>query len=216
MRTRGCTVVLLVGLLGLSARAGAEDPPEDASRLELLTPHGLGLTLGAGATGFLGQEARTLAGGDRVGFYADLRLAYGTRSRFAGEVAFTRAGRPPPLEDRRRGVNAIYGHGFECLLRVNHPMHRGPLFYSPFAVAGLGWTDYRPGDDREPTTRARRLDRVGMVPLGLGLAASYRVLYGEARLMYRPTFREDALGTSAGHGPSMQAWFAGVAAGVEF
>jgi hypothetical protein len=202
----------------LPATAGARDRAPtgvDESRLELMTPHGLSLTLGAGATGFLDEQARALTGGDRVSFYADLRLAYGTRSRLGGEVAFVRAGRPLPLEERRRGVNGVYGHGFEGLLRVNHPLHRGPLFYAPFAVAGVGWTDYRPADDREPATRAPRLDRVGTVPLGLGLAVSYRLLYAEARLMYRPTFREDALGTSAGDGPSMQALFAGLAVGVE-
>jgi hypothetical protein len=53
-----------------------------------------------------------------------------------------------------------------------------------------------------------------VVPLGAGVAASYGNFYGEVRLMYRPTFAASVLGTAGDH-PSMQAWFAGIAAGIE-
>jgi hypothetical protein len=215
MRATLALLSFVAPLLSAAGAWGQAPAGEDESRLELMTAHGMSLALGAGAMGFLGREARDLMGGDALGFYADLRGAYGTRSRFGGELAFTRAGRSPTRDERRGGDSAIFGQSFEGLLRVNHPSHTGRLFHAPFAVAGLGWTDFRPEDDREPSTRARRIDRVGIIPLGLGLAASYRALYGEARVVYRPTFGENGLGAGAGSGPSMQAWFAGLALGVE-
>jgi hypothetical protein len=170
----------------------------------------MSLTLGGGATRFIGDPARDLMAGDWLAYYADLRIAYGTRARFAGELAFSRSGPSLSKEERRSGVPEIFGHSFEALLRLNHPLHAGRIFYSPFAVAGLGWTDFRPADDREPTTRAERLDRIGTIPLGLGFATSYRVLYAEVRLLYRPTF-----GVKGAGGTTLQAWSAGLAAGVE-
>jgi hypothetical protein len=89
------------------------------------------------------------------------------------------------------------------------------VFLSPFAVAGVGWTDFSPPDDRDPMTRARRIDRAGIVPLGAGFAASIGSLYGEVRLVYRPTFAADLFKPADSGGPSMQAWFAGIAGGVE-
>jgi hypothetical protein len=210
----GCWLALPASIQAQGAAPDGAD--EDESRLQLLSPHGMSLTLGGGATKFIGPPARDLMGGERLAYYGELRLAYGTRARFAGELAFTRSGPALSKEQRRSGAPEIFGHTFEGLLRLNHPQHAGSLFYSPFVVAGVGWTDFRPADDREPATPAYRLDRAGTVPLGLGIAASYRVLYGEARLWYRPTFGVSALGAGGAARPSLQAWSAGLAAGVEF
>jgi len=210
---RPYATILMFAMLPTIARGQSLHEPTDESRAALVTVRGASVALGLGATRFLEKETRDLTGQD-VAFYTDLRLTYGTRTRFAGELAYTRAGRALPLEERRHGAEAIYGHSFEALLRLNHSLDRRALHLAPFAVAGLGWTDFRPGDDREPTTRAVRLDRVGVVPIGLGLAASWRGFYSEARFMYRPTFGENGFGR--GTGPSLQAWFAGLAAGVEF
>jgi hypothetical protein len=40
-------------------------------------------------------------------------------------------------------------------------------------------------------------------------------VYGEARLMYRPTFAVGSL-AAAGTRPTMEAWYAGLAGGIEF
>src|SRR5262245_37123274 len=124
---------LPVLLLLLARPLAAAEAAIDESRSELTTRHGVGVSLGFGATSFLDQAARDLVG-NRLSFYTDLRVVYGTRTRFAVEVAYTRAGRALPLAERRAGGRAIYGHSFEALLRVNHPGHHGALYHAPFIV----------------------------------------------------------------------------------
>lgn len=196
------------------ARAEEPAPREDLSRGSLETSNGLALTIGVGTMDFLGKAVREGLT-DQVGLYADLRAIYRTRRRVAVEAAFTRAQRQM-LPGWLPGKKAwLFGQSFEASLRLNHPHPIGRVFLSPFAVAGLGWTDFSPPDDRDPMTRARRIDRAGIVPLGAGFAASIGSLYGEARLVYRPTFAADLFGPADSGGPSMQAWFAGIAGGVE-
>lgn len=201
--------VLVAALAGSPARAD-----EDRSRDSLQGRNGLAVTIGLGAMDFLGGAARE-ALTDTPGLYADLRAVYRTRRRLAAEVAFTRSQRHvlPGWVRSRNGW--LFGQSFEAALRVNHPTPVGRVFLSPFALAGLGWTDFSPPDDRDPQTRAHRLDRAGIVPLGAGFAASFGNLYGELRFVYRPTFSTDLFTPAPSGGPSMQAWFAGVAVGVE-
>jgi hypothetical protein len=205
----GLSLMCVVVLAGGPARADAQ---EDESRANLEGPHGMAVTIGLGEMDFLGRARDSLT--EDVGLYADLRVIYGTRTRFGGEVAFTRSQHHVLAGVLPGSARTLFGQGFEALLRINHPGHAGRLFFSPFAVAGLGWTDFTPPGDRDPMTRNRRLDRAGTVPLGAGFAASFGNFYGEARLMYRPTFAADLLG-SEGARTSMQAWFAGLAAGIE-
>jgi hypothetical protein len=213
-------LVLVVALL-MPGRAvaepgqnGARSEVQDESRSELTTPHGVSVAVGFGATGFVDRSARQLVG-RQPSFYTDLRIVYGTRTRFAAEVAFTRSGRALPLTERRAGGQAIYGHSFEALLRVNHPGHRGSLFYSPFLAVGLGWTDFRPADDRDPASRTDLLGTVAILPVGAGCALAYRVLYVEARFMYRSTLGGEGK-LNLDRKPSMQAWYSGLSVGVEF
>lgn len=209
MKRAGRALALIV--LATSTARGA--PPVDESRGNLEGEHGFAVTLGVGAMDFVGKAARAVTTGE-LGIYADLRLTYGTRTRFGAEAAFTRSQRrlePGWLPD---DAVTLFGQTFEALVRVNDPHHRGRLFFAPFAVAGLGWTDFTPPDDGEPTTPNHRLDRAGIVPVGGGLAASFGNLYAEARFMYRPTFATK-LFEGAGR-PGLAAWFAGGAVGLEF
>jgi hypothetical protein len=205
---------VLAAALLVPGMAAAAEPAIDESRSELTTRHGVGLSLGFGATSFIDQAARDLVG-DRLAFYTDLRVVYGTRTRFAAEVAYTRAGRALPLAQKRAGGRAIYGHSFEALLRINHPGHHGSLYHAPFFVAGLGWTDFRPPDDRDPASSTDLLGQVAILPVGVGCAFAYRVLYIEARFMYRPTLSGES-SLPFDRAPSMQAWFSGLSVGVEF
>jgi hypothetical protein len=207
-------LTLLVPALATADPVPQASRSADESRSELTTRHGVGVSLGFGATNFIDQSARDLVG-DRLGYYTDLRVVYGTRTRFAVEVAYTRSGRALPLAQRRAGGRAIYGHSFEALLRVNHPGHHGSLYHSPFLVAGLGWTDFRPPDDRDPASSTDLLGQVAVLPVGVGCAFAYRVLYVEARFMYRPTLSGESSLPFDGS-PSMQAWFSGLSVGVEF
>jgi hypothetical protein len=214
-RPVGRVLAVVVVLTGAGAAGAQPGGAEDESRGNLEGKNGLAVTLGVGAMDFLGKTARA-ALTDELGIYADLRIAYGTRTRLGVEVAFNRSERhlaPGALPGERK-IGALFGQTFEALLRVNRPGHVRRLFYSPFAVAGLGWTDFSPPDDRDPATPNRRLDRAGIVPLGLGFATSFSNFYAEARAMYRPTFATHLLGTD-GNRAGMQAWFAGIAAGIE-
>src|SRR6185436_13628264 len=196
-------VLAAVALAG-SAAAQTEDDP---SRANLESRNGVAVTIGLGAMDFLGKAVReTLT--DQPGIYADLRAVYRTRRWLAVEAAFTRSQRHvlPGWIPSKKGW--LFGHSFEASLRANYLRPIGRVFLSPFALAGIGWCDFSPPDDRDPQTRTRRLDRAGIVPLGGGFAASLGNLYGELRLMYRPTFSADLFGPGPSGGPSMQAWFA--------
>jgi hypothetical protein len=211
----------VVTLLCSESRAAASETGSpkaaavDESRDRLVTVHGAAVTLGLGAMDYTSDSARALMT-HAVGVYADLRVAYGTRSRFGVEAAFVRSQRHLVAGRLRDDPASLFGQNFEALLRVNLPMHTGEFLHAPFAVAGVGFTDFMPPDDRDPMTRARRIDRAGIVPLGLGCALSFRGVYGEVRLMYRPTFAVGSLDATAGPSPSMEAWFAGLAGGIEF
>ena len=186
----------------------------DQPRRSLVTPHGLAFSLGAGTTGFVTRGARDLMA-DQAGAYADFRAAYGTRSRFGVEAAYTISGRS--LSSAQFGDNtpSLFGQGLEGLLRINHPIYIGRVFYTPFAVAGLGWTTFMRTDQLDTDMKLRTTDHVGTIPVGLGCALSWRLLYAEARVMYRPTYGESGIGGTNPTNPSMQAWFAGIAGGVE-
>jgi len=198
----------------LADTPGPPGQPRDESRGSLQGENGLAVTIGIGAMDFLGRAARE-ALTDGVGLYGDLRVVYRTRRRLAVEAGFTRSQRQVLPGWVRSSKGWLFGQGFEASLRLNHPHPVGRVFMSPFVVAGLGWTDFSPPDDRDPMTRARRIDRAGIIPLGGGFAASIGNLYGELRFVYRPTFSADLFGPATTGGPSMQAWFAGIAGGVE-
>jgi hypothetical protein len=190
----------------------------DQSRDHLLTPDGLALTLGAGTTDFLSKGTRRLTQGD-VGVYGDLRATYGTRSYLGVEAAYTFSGRGLSSAQFGENAPAIFGSSLEGLARLNYPMHSGRWFYAPFVVGGLGWTAFFRTDedagDRK-SINVHRTDHVGTVPVGAGFAVGYRVLRAEARFMYRPTYGESGIGAAADGSSNMQAWFAGLAAGLEF
>jgi hypothetical protein len=186
----------------------------NASRDDLRSRNGVALTIGVGTTSFFSRSALDLTSGG-VGVYGDLRVAYGTRSRLCGELAYTLSGRKLSEEQFGTHTPVLFGHGPEALLRLNHPMSSGRLFISPFVLAGLGWIDFVRTDSQGSAFHARETDRVGTIPVGAGLALGYRNAYAEARFMYRPTYNETGLGGGSGH-LDLQAWFAGIAGGVEF
>ncbi|HEY0707032.1 MAG TPA: hypothetical protein VGG33_09550 [Polyangia bacterium] len=190
--------------------------PEAGS--SLITRNGMSVTLGLGAMNFVNKSARNLTSGD-VGLYGDLRAAFGTRSYLGVEAAYTLSGRGLSA-DFSGDDPALFGHSVEGLLRFNYPMQSGRLFYAPFAVAGLGWTAFMrtdevgTGDDKNLELHSS--DHVGTIPVGAGFAMSLGRFYGEGRVMYRPTYGEDGIGAPSGGETNLQAWFAGVAAGLEF
>jgi len=218
---RRCAMWLVVMVAVAPATVMAAEPRspqalegDDESRGHLETRNGVALSLGVGAMNYTSGTARELMTSD-LGAYAELRAVYGTRTRLAVEAAFTRTQHRVSSDRPHDYPQFLFGHAFEGLVRVNHNLHEGRLFFSAFAVAGLGWTDFTPPDDRDPTSPNETYDRAGIAPLGVGLATSFGTLYGEARLMYRPAFAIDKLGFRNISTPRMDAWFAGVAIGVE-
>jgi hypothetical protein len=186
----------------------------DQTRDYLITPHGLALTVGAGATHFFGEGARDLTEG--AGGYLDVRAAYGTRTWFGGEAAYTLTGRSLSNDRFANEAPALFGHSAEGLLRGNIPLRAGRLFLAPFAVAGLGWTAFvRTDEGAGEDFTVRSTDHVGTIPVGAGLALSYKGFRAEARFMYRPTYGED-VGSALGNGVDLQSWMAGAALGAEF
>jgi hypothetical protein len=209
--------IVSIGPIGppaqLTESGSAEVARSDHQPRLLLTHHGLAFTLGAGTTGFVSRGARDMMA-DPVGAYADFRVAYGTRSLLGVEAAYSVSGRG--LSTTQFGDNrpALFGNGLEGLLRINRPFYSGQVFYTPFAVAGLGWTAFTRTEQLDTDMKIHTTDHVGTIPVGLGCALSWRMLYGEARFMYRPTYGENGIGGGSTTNPSLQAWFAGIAGGV--
>ncbi|HXU83964.1 MAG TPA: hypothetical protein VN914_21360 [Polyangia bacterium] len=210
-------------LSALAAPAWAQAPTTevaaDPTRAHLLTRNGMAATVGVGATNFFDQNARDLMSGD-VGAYADVRLIYGTRSFVGAEAAYNFSGRALSTTQFSGDAPTLFGHGLEGLLRLNYPMHTASIAFSPFVVGGLGWTaflrtDEQPGStDKNKKINVRQTDHVGTIPVGAGFAASWRVIYLEARFMYRPTYGESGIADNGK--PGLDAWFAGLHGGMEF
>jgi hypothetical protein len=186
----------------------------DPSRSSLNTRRGVSMTLGVGATDFISQATRRATVG--TGAYMDARVSWGTRSLVGVEGAFHLSTSRLARATFSGENPTIWGHGLEAALRLNLPMHRGRLLYSPFAVAGLGWTLFvRTDEATEDALNHRVWDQVGVVPVGLGLAIGYGHFHAEARVMYRATYGVDQIPT-ASDTANLQSWSAGLAGGVEF
>jgi hypothetical protein len=215
-----CALVLSVFAAPAWAQAPTTEVAADPTRAHLLTHNGMAATVGVGATNFFDQSARDLMSGD-VGAYADLRLIYGTRRFVGAEAAYNFSGRALSTAQFSGDSPTLFGHGLEGLLRLSYPMHTNSIACAPFLVGGLGWTafvrtDEQPGStDKNRKLNVRQTDHVGTIPVGAGFAASWRVIYLEARFMYRPTYGESGI-SEGGARPALAAWSAGLAGGLEF
>ena len=173
-------------------------------RPNLLTPIGIGATLGGGALGFTGSRARdfTDAGG---GWNA--RLIVGTRSFIGGELAYI--GGVQDISAVGLDSSAkLLSNGGELLARVNLL----PGMFQPYVVGGAGYMNYHLVNDDFNTSAIDNNDNVVQFPVGGGLAFRYDGLLIDARGTIRPTSGGNLFGDDS----TQHQWNANLNAGFEF
>lgn len=177
-----------------------EDEPD-----HLMTPMGTSLSIGGGVAGFTDTEARRFSG---VGGSWDARLAVGTRTLLAGELAYI--GTANDIDALGLDNEAILvSNGAEAAARLN--FLQGPV--QPYALAGIGWRHYSLENADFNTSDVLESDDVGHVPLGAGVSFRFEGLVLDARGVFRPSFDSDMMGPGDAE---LHTWNADVRAGWEF
>lgn len=157
----------------------------------------------------------------QFGGYWDARVGVGSKTIFAGEVAYSGGAR----DIAALGLNdAAYlmNNGVEGIARLNVPLDLGTdvqeLRIAPYTFGGVGWQHYNLGNVTTNTSSVQFADDIMTVPLGLGLAFAFEGITLDGRLTYRHAFFSDMLGTatSSFDSTSLSSWTAGAALGFEF
>jgi hypothetical protein len=174
-----------------------------------LPPSGFGteVSLGGGLMNFMNGAARGLT---NVGGSWALRLGIGTRSVLGVEAAYI--GTAQGLNAEGLDPDAVLvGNGVEGALRLNIPIATYHGMVEPFGLAGIGWNQFDVVNDDFNNSIVRERDRLWTVPLGAGLAYSYRGVMFDARYTYRLAYGDEMLG-----GADMRNWIVSANLGSEF
>lgn len=198
--------IVAASLLFWSGSAKAQLSSAEATP-PLLTSHGESFVLSGGVTNFIEGSARNATD---VGGFWEARLGFGTRSWLGAEAAYVGSARK--IRDGRLDTTLV-GNGIEGNLRVNYPYTTGAWLIEPFAFGGLGWTHFSVNGLERDTLTLRSHDDLLTVPLGGGIAATYRHVLLEGRFTYRQTFNDSLIGRGDGQ---LKSWAAGASAGYEF
>jgi opacity protein-like surface antigen len=186
------------------------EPSRGAQAQNILQDIGVGVSVGGGVQGFTEETARDLAD---VGGAWEARLAVGTKFPIGVEAAYV--GSAQDIEALGLDEDAVLvGNGIEGAARLNIPLVEQ---LTPYALAGLGWTNYRLANEDFNTSNVNDSDNVGYVPLGAGV--TYRV--GRAafdlRGLFRAAFNEDLVDAEPGEDePSLHTWGVTGKVGFEF
>lgn len=160
----------------------ATEPDFDDAEPALLTPVGMGLSVGGGVTDYLGEAGDfTTPGGNW-----EARYILGTRTVIGGELAYL--GTANGLNTLGVEDNAVLmSNGGEGALRVNFRTEE----LQPYVLGGLGWKHFNVVNTDVNTSDIRDSDDALTVPLGLGFAYRYNNAFADLRGMYRPAFLAD-------------------------
>jgi hypothetical protein len=190
--------------LGLPSLAWADDHPPSPQSAQ--TSAGIGLSAGAGLTGFSDGAMRDVTD---VGLAWDARLTLGTRSMLALEAAYV--GSAQGVDLMVEDVTLI-GHGAEAAGRLN----LGTLPVQPYVVAGLGWTRYKVYYDDTPLNVSTD-DDILTVPLGAGVGFHLAGVLIDVRGSYRFAFDDELFRDEADfeERPAFDNWAVTARAGVE-
>jgi hypothetical protein len=171
------------------------------------TGYGVEVSLGGGVTNFTADAARDAT--DPGGSW-NLRLTMGTRSIVGFEASYI--GQAQNVEAAGLDADAyMVGNGAEGAFRLNAPILYRDWLFAPFALAGVGWTRYDLVNADFNTSLIQDDDNVFTIPLGAGVAASYRGVMFDTRFVYRAAYDDDFLGAADLHN-----WIVSANVGREF
>lgn len=196
------SLLAVAAVVSLPAVAAAQHAPQHEDR-----PVGIGVSAGAGVTGFSDDETSDIVG---AGGTWEARVTFGTRSALALEAAYI--GSLQQLDLLVDELDLI-GSGLEGALRLN----LGASAVQPYVVGGMGWMHYtlRRGD-REIDLRTD--DDVLTIPAGAGIAFHAGGALVDLRATYRFAFDDELLRDSGEFEDreSLDTWAATARVGVEF
>ena len=193
-----------------------ETPPAAPPKYEPPSKVGLALMAGGGFQDFANSEMRDRTNG---GGAWDIRFIAGMRSIIGVEGAYVGSAHG----FQSLGVSAnnptLISNGLEGNLRLNAPIIKGSSLFEPYAVAGVGWSQYHITNFNSNTQTLSDFngtnDNVLTVPLGAGFAYGYKALLLDVRGTYSPTYYNNLLQGTNGSG-TLNTWGVGGQVGFVF
>lgn len=175
----------------------------------LLTPFGIGVTVGGAGVGFTDGDFNDFVD---VGGGWEGRITLGTRTLLGFEAAYV--GTANGLDTFGVEDDAILlSNGVEGAFRLNLT----DAAVKPYILAGAGWKHYEVENTNVNTSNLQDADDVIEFPLGAGLNYSYRRFIADVRGTFRPAIDSELLRTEiAQEENELHTWKAGANIGFEF
>jgi hypothetical protein len=170
---------------------------------------GMAIMLGGGVSDYPNNVVSNNTG---VSGAWDLRLVFGTRLWFGGEIAYV--GAASSINNLGLATSStLVRNGIEGLLRINAPLHAGGTLLEPYIFGGLGWNLYDVNASVS-TADLNVSDNTMSVPAGLGFSVGYQGFMADIRGTYRPTYFQQLF--IAQPDTALTNWSADLTIGYEF
>jgi hypothetical protein len=198
----------------------AVTPPPPEPQYELAPGYhytsviGMALLVGGGYEDFTSSNARSLTKG---GGSWNARIVAGTRSFVGLEAAYVGTANNVNVLGLNASTSTVVGNGLEGALRLQVPIMAGYNMIEPFGFVGLGWMNYRLTNNRAALSDfSNRSDNVMTVPLGGGVAYTYKMFTVDARASWTPTYYNNLIINTASGNNRLDHWGIGGNLGVAF
>jgi hypothetical protein len=177
---------------------------------------GLAFLAGGGFQDFANSDMRNLTS---AGGSWDFRFVAGTRSIIGVEGAYVGSARGFQSLGATANNPTLISNGVEGNLRLNAPITKGNSLFEPYAIAGVGWSQYHITNYNSNTQALSDFsatnDNVMTVPLGAGFTYGYKALLLDVRGTYSPTYYNNLLQGANGNG-TLNTWGVGGSVGFGF
>jgi len=177
------------GPMGAPVMPEEQMKPMKGDHPDLLTSFGMSAEVGGGVVSFLDKGATDIS---RTGGIWSARLLLGTRTHFAGELAYV--GSAQGLNTLGLDQSAVLmSNGVEGQLRFNFLTGD----WQPYAAAGYTWRHYSIQNSQGNTSSVASDKNVGEVPVSLGIAWRYKGFIADVRASLNNAFNNTLIpGTS--------------------
>lgn len=191
---------LVVVVAALAAPlAGAQEKP----RHELLVPAGMSASVGAGTFTYTSMTVRGMTG---IPGTWDARVTLGTRTLFAGEVAYVGGAQAIDALGLDRSA-VLLSNGVEGAVRLH--AFRGNL--QPYVLVGASWKYLSIQNASFNTSNVLNFDNLFEIPAAVGISYRYRSVLTDLRFGYRAAFETKIIPNR-----NLSSWDMGLRVGYEF
>jgi hypothetical protein len=203
MHTRILLLSLSIALSLVAPRIAKAQENRDPDAPRLVTPIGVGLTVGGGLTSFLRQEVRDFTD---PGAAWNVRLTLGTSTIWSFEAI---------ASGSMQGVDALgldddarlRSMGAEGHLRINFAREGR---WQPYGFFGVGWKRYEITDADFNRSNMADQDDIAELPIGGGMALRYRGLILDVNAQLRLAVDSDLVNPVARDGRNTDLHTAGL------